>query len=491
MINCEKNFEESYVNNILPKYGKPRNSEYDDYLLNSSTNLPNIYDKIIDKHRLNLTDIMVYSIDPEGCMDADDAFSIWVKDNKLFLSIHIADPTYYIEMNSMLWHDILKRAITHYPSNNKPINMLPQNILEKSSLMTEDDNKQLNAITITFEIDKMTMLPIDNINLEFTKINVISENKLTYMEAGNLLNTCLILQQGCEISQNLKKLRSEKTLGTKLSELNFIKPKFINGKISLFGSNESIYESIQQKNEIMMQEMIAEFAILTNSYIGTIIQNNLNNSGIFRSCIADFSLKSEQNKLISAEDILQKIIKDGIHAEYTALINSKHDLVGTDAYCHFTSPMRRVTDCVCHYLIKAYFVEKSLPWTVEELDNIAKYCHDVTKKEKSIQYHDYKFRVIQLLSELVKNNKIMIGVKINQYTGLFLNCTINKIMIDNHNNVMTFNTNISYSLRGRDFKFNNMQCEEILIEIKNINILGKFDEGTLPDLDIFLRNNYM
>ena len=63
--------------------------------------------------------------------------------------------------------------------------------------------------------------------------------------------------------------------------------------------------------------MIAEFAMLTNSYIGTIIQNNLNNSGIFRSCIADFSLKSEQNKLISAEDILQKIIKDGIQAEYT------------------------------------------------------------------------------------------------------------------------------------------------------------------------------
>ena len=55
---------------------------------------------------------------------------------------------------------MLKRAITHYPSNNKPINMLPQNILEKSSLMTDNDNKQLNAITITFEIDEMTMLPL-------------------------------------------------------------------------------------------------------------------------------------------------------------------------------------------------------------------------------------------------------------------------------------------------------------------------------------------
>ena len=85
----------------MPKYGKPRNPEYDDYLLNSSTNLPNMLDKIIDEHRVDLTNISVYSIDPEGCMDADDAFSIWAKDIKLLLSIHVTDPTYYIEINSM------------------------------------------------------------------------------------------------------------------------------------------------------------------------------------------------------------------------------------------------------------------------------------------------------------------------------------------------------------------------------------------------------
>jgi exoribonuclease R len=47
-----------------------------------------------------------YSIDPAGCEDADDAFSIYEENEKMFLAIHIADPTEYINVQSSLSPEI-------------------------------------------------------------------------------------------------------------------------------------------------------------------------------------------------------------------------------------------------------------------------------------------------------------------------------------------------------------------------------------------------
>ena len=95
------------------------------------TNDTNQYNNVIDKKRVDYTSLDVYSIDPVNCKDADDAFSIYHNSEKLYLAVHIADPTYYININTKLWNDILNRAID-YPSNNEPIHMLPDSILKKS-----------------------------------------------------------------------------------------------------------------------------------------------------------------------------------------------------------------------------------------------------------------------------------------------------------------------------------------------------------------------
>ena len=97
---------------ILPKYGNIRNPDYDNFLIeeNSTKNLTSI-----EEFRENLYQ-EIFTIDPEKCTDADDAFSITEINNKLFLIIHIADPTHFIDLNSYLWYDIQKRILTHYPS---------------------------------------------------------------------------------------------------------------------------------------------------------------------------------------------------------------------------------------------------------------------------------------------------------------------------------------------------------------------------------------
>jgi exoribonuclease R len=65
-------------------------------------------DPIYNIERVDLTNLEVYSIDPPGCTDADDAFSIITLNNYVHLYIHIADPTSYFTPDSELFKYILR-----------------------------------------------------------------------------------------------------------------------------------------------------------------------------------------------------------------------------------------------------------------------------------------------------------------------------------------------------------------------------------------------
>ena len=67
-------FENNYTNIIEPIYGKKRNS-YEDVFFTTNIEDNHPYSISMDD-RLDMTEYQVYSIDPEGCEDADDALSL-------------------------------------------------------------------------------------------------------------------------------------------------------------------------------------------------------------------------------------------------------------------------------------------------------------------------------------------------------------------------------------------------------------------------------
>lgn len=440
------NFEEKYNKTIKSFYTKPNNIIYEP----------------IDHHftihdREDYTDIIVYTIDPEGCTDADDGFSFYEKENKSYLDIHIADPTDYIDIESELWTHMLEQCTTKYPSNNKPIHLLPENIVKIASLQDNDNCKIKKAITLHIEIDKNTFLPKNNIELLFTNISVDSSYNLTYNEA-----TFLDLSFPLKIADKLLKIRMTKSSGAKLSELSMAYPKYNNGNISLYEDN-SMEKAIKQ--------MIGEFAIFTNTYVAKYLGKH-HGTCIYRSC----NVTQELDDDLTAENILNDIIVNGIKANYNSF-SSNHDLVGVPNYCHFTSPIRRVTDCVCHYLIKSIHLNIKYPF---DLENISKKCDFVSRNDKKNQFADIKFRLLQIMTTMVhKDGKIDIKYYITNYKNGFIN-----VMICNINN---YNIRLSYSLRIKyNGKINN-DVKELTITIINNDMI--YDEGTLPELDDCLINN--
>jgi len=459
------NYENIYSKIIEPIYGAKRDIDKDKIL---TKNINSCHCFQI-KDRKDFCNKNTYSIDPDGCLDADDAFSIYEENDKLYLSIHIADPTEYIDINSDLWIDIKGRTTTKYLSNNKPIHMLPDNILELSSLMENSMGDLKKAISILTEIDKETYKPINVIKLLFTELKVKKENAFTYYESSQ--SNLDEIKIGLLIADQLKEIRSIKTKGVKLNELSIAYPKYIGNDIYLHVDNE---------REKRIKQMIAEFAIFANSFVGEYLKINLN-MGIFRSCEAKDWLHNISSD-ISPEDMIKEIITNGITADYLSNA-ANHDLVGMPEYCHFTSPIRRLADCVCHYLLKYIHLRNKVecPFNEYDLMRLSGQCLTATKKDKKNQYLDIKFRLLQVMDKLVgQYSSIIIEYYITSYNGLFLNLIISKIN--------DYNVYMSYTLRILNYKKNINSKEIKKIIITKINCFIKYDEGTIPELDKELLN---
>ena len=461
-------FEENYTKIIQPIYGTPRD-ENDDNVFTEEINKTHQY-RIGHNDRVDFTRYPVYSIDPDGCKDADDAFSVFEENGKLFLAIHIADPTNFIPIESTLWNDIINRTTTKYLSNRPPIHMMPWNVLERSSLMTNNGNGERKyTISIVYEISKVNYSPINHVKIVFGIVKIDRRNALTYKQAGELLGANKVLNTAILIGEYLFKMRQDKTKGAKLSEIGGSHVKYDTGHAYLY------VDTIEEKK---MKQMIAEFAIFANSFVGEYLKLYLN-TGIFRTCVAkDWLATLDEN--VSSEAMLQDIITNGIRADYLSNVEA-HDLVGMPEYCHFTSPIRRLSDCVCHYLLKHIYlmnkgVDDRIPFESHVLRDLSDKCVATNRRDKKNQFLDVKFRLLQCMSNMIcEKGYVNIQYYITSYTGLFLNLIICRI--DHHN------VHMSYTLHVRNYgkEVNPKQKESLVISY--VNCFTKYDQNTIPELD--------
>ena len=459
-------FHHKYNRFITPLYGEPRNITVDNELLKTNS----VSHEYCIEDRVDMTNYDVYSIDPDGCEDADDAFSIYEDNGKLYLAIHIADPTEHIHLNSPLWKDIERRVVTRYPSNKPPIHMMPNDIMERASLMDNKHGCVKMALNIVTEIDEATHTPVGKIRLLFTKIKVKRENSLTYTVAASQFYSNNAIYLGWKISEALQTKRKKETKAVVLNELA---TSYI-----LFHENQPTLCK-DHSTERLMKQMIAEFAIFSNSFIGEYLKLNFNGSGLYRICAAKEWLNTV-NEDITGKELLNEIIANGINAEYMSSVGS-HDLVGTPEYIHFTSPIRRLSDCVCHYLLKYIYLKNktpsiSVPFTSHELDKYSSDCSMTSKSMKNIQYKDTKFRLIQIMHNLLSHGTdLSIQYYVTSYKNTFLNIIINQI---NHHDIY-----MSYTLRIPSMEKEYSIKHPNTIKITKIHPPGKFDQGTIPELD--------
>jgi|UniRef100_A0A6C0IMV2 ribonuclease R len=478
-------YEEYYDRKFMKEYNKYEVKNDNDILK------PHMYSIPREKRKV-LRNMEVYTIDPEGSKDADDAFSI-EKDEEtgmLYLYIHISDPTEYIDINSKLWKQISKQAYTLYPSNRAPIHLMPDEILTMSSLKEDKkETKYKNAITLKMCVDnEKNEINKEDVEIFPSIIKIRKENAYTYKEASQLIKSNEIFYLGMKISEKLREERG--SYAEKISEVNNAYPVYDK-------KSKLVKLYLDDEEEVKMKQMIAEFAILANSIVAEYISNNLKEKhNIYRSCelkVEDKQKMKEKN----GNEILEYIVSNGVSACYNT-IKKSHDLVEKKYYVHFTSPLRRANDCVCHYIVKYIMIKKTnekvvFPFKKEKIYAIMEYCNEINKKIKKIQYDDTKYRTVHAMDNILykktfdnmyKQSVIAIKFKIRSYSGIFLNIHVFKIDQYPVYLMMTFKRQFL-----NDVKINNLIKQNVTLDgtIRTIFFQESvLDAGKFPELEQFL-----
>jgi exoribonuclease R len=414
----------------------------------------------LENKRIDYRHLKIYSIDPPKCSDADDAFSIFKdENNNIHLMIHIADPTAWFNPNDKLFDYIINNGCTIYLSNREPDHLFPNNILNNSSLTDGVKNVVIVHTILKPTYKPSKMFDIIKTNIEYGIIDCNNGKRFTYDEAAENIYNDITLYLGVDIAKFFYSQRQNNNHLNNFifSELIFNIPKVMDNEVILKPDSKEV---------IIMKAMIGEFAIHAN----TIFANGLDDDNLFlRTLVLPNNINMQNN---INNNIIHDLIKDGISANYKS-DKLKHDLIGS-YYTHSTSPLRRASDCIVHFLLKAKYLNIDSPFNENQLKEFAEKLNVINKEMKNIQFKDIKLRTFQWIAEELESrlNPIKMKIKVMGYKAPFVNLMI--IGIDG------MDVNIPYTIKRKKL---NTEQEIFNINITKINYYNKYDEGTLPELD--------
>ncbi|XP_058012764.1 DIS3-like exonuclease 1 isoform X1 [Ahaetulla prasina] len=349
--------------------------------------------------RLDLREThLVFSIDPKGCEDVDDALSIRLLPNgNLELGVHIADVTHFVAANSYTDTEAKARATTYYLADRR-YDMLPA--ILSANLCSLLGNVDRYAVSVIWDLDKASY-EIKRVRYKRTIIR--SSYKLFYEAAQALLEGDLTAAG--EIPE-LKSME-EDTRKQKLDELMWAIGKLtdvarhLRAKRSSYGALElegvEIRVQLDDKKNIddliprqplEVHETIAECMILANHWVAKKIWEVFPYQALLRQhppprqeffsevreCASakGFSIDTRSNKALAdsldrAVDPSDPLVNQLLRSMVTqAMSNALYFSTGScpeedffhyglalDKYTHFTSPIRRYADIIVHRLLLA------------------------------------------------------------------------------------------------------------------------------------------
>ena len=325
--------------------------------------------------RMDLRDWTMVTIDGEDAKDLDDAISIMKEDGNYILGVHIADVTNYVQENSALDREALKRGTSVYLVD-RVIPMLPHTLSNGiCSLNAGEDRLALSCVMTINEkgsvIDHTiaeTVVHIDE-RMSYTSVKKILEEE-DALEIERYQELVPMFKLMAELSRILREKRTQR--GS--IDFDFPETKMIldeSGKpIEIKPYDRNVATRIIEDFMLLANETVAEdyfwqeipFVYRTHEApdedkikkLVTFIRNfghsmHISNKEVRPKEIQKLLAKVEG----TAEDALisRLALRSMKQAKYTPE-NTGHFGLAASYYCHFTSPIRRYPDLQIHRIIK-------------------------------------------------------------------------------------------------------------------------------------------
>lgn len=459
--------------------------------------------------RKDLRQMKMVTIDGEDTKDIDDAVSLTVEEGKYHLGVHIADVTNYVQENSALDKEALKRGTSVYLVD-RVIPMLPHALsngicslnegvdrLALSCLMTIDEKGKV----VDYEIAE-TVIKV-NRRMTYTSVKKILEDK-DEIECEKYKELIPMFENMAALSAILRKNRQKR------GSIDF---DFRESKIILDDKGHPTDVKPYERN--VATKLIEDFMLMANETVAQHffwqelpfvyrthevpdsekikkLSTFIANFGYGMKLTNEEVHPKELQKLLgkiqgTSEEVLisRLILRSMKQARYTESCTG-HFGLACEYYCHFTSPIRRYPDLQIHRIIKNQLRDKlnqdRINHYKEILPNVCKRSSEMERRADEAERETDK----------LKKAEYMEGHIGEEFEGIISGVTAWGIYVELSNTVegMVHVASIpgdyyyydenTYEMVGKDTNKTYKLGEKIKIRVKDVDKMAKTIDFEIP-----------
>ncbi len=327
-----------------------------------------------EKGRWDLRDQPAVTVDPETARDFDDAvFAKPGRRGAILVDVHIADVAHYVVENSALDLSARDRSTSVYLPNHV-VPMLPERL--SSDLCSLKPGVDRLAFTVRFEV-----LPNGELGTSEARPSIIrSRRRCVYEEVRDWLDSSVWPKDTTEIADSLwlcseaseRLLEARKRRGG--LDFDLSEPKLV------FDAKGRVIDIVSSERT-RAHRMIEELMVASNRCIARMLIDKEQDAlhrvhdrpdpkrlSELAATLSGLGIKAQWSKGDVEASHLQALLEEVIGKPSGPLISSLvlrslaravyssdpqgHFALAADAYCHFTSPIRRYPDIIVHRALR-------------------------------------------------------------------------------------------------------------------------------------------
>lgn len=358
---------------VIKEYDLPL--DFPEKVMNRLKNVPDEVSDVDRNMRRDLRDLMMVTIDGEDTKDIDDAVSVHMDGDNYILGVHIADVSNYVQENSAIDREALKRGTSVYLVD-RVIPMLPHKLSNGICSLNEGVDRLALSCIMTINgkgeiVDHEIVESVICSNKQMTYTNVkkiIEDNdKETCEEFAEFVPMFMMMK---DLAALLRKKRQKRgSIDFDLPETKIILDN--DGKpVEIKPYERNLATRLIEDFMLAANETVAEHFFFMDSPFVYRVHEKPDSDKIKKltTFISNFGygikMKDEEVHPKELQKLLSKIIgtkeeamisrltlRSMQRAKYSTMCDG-HFGLACQYYCHFTSPIRRYPDLQIHRIIK-------------------------------------------------------------------------------------------------------------------------------------------
>lgn len=357
---------------VMNQYGLV--AEFPDRVLEDAREQAEKFDETVSGDRVDLTEENIITIDPKDARDFDDAISLKRTENgHWLLGVHIADVSHFVRPNTALDDEAYQRGTSVYLPD-RVVPMLPEIISNNLASLQPDRVRYAMTAFIEFTEDGA------RVATDVKRTAIKSKRRFTYEEVDDFLDRPVawrrkltpdlfsLLERMHKLAMTLR----ERRIRDGAIELHLPEVKIdLDGKGGVAGAHTTVHT--------VSHQIIEEFMLAANEAVAELFvdreipflrrihpQPDMTKLDQLTEFVRGLGIKTDSlasrfeiqrlvakvKQLPQSQAVNFGILRSMSKARYSPE-DDGHYALGSDAYCHFTSPIRRYPDLVIHRMVGA------------------------------------------------------------------------------------------------------------------------------------------